>query len=160
MRHRLVATSLALLLPCVLIAAGCRRAPEPVAKLTLTSKQLDFPHGRLVPLELRWEPSQPLPSLPGPSPLVFVHLLDAQGNVARTFDHPLAGRWQPGSPIVDRVPMYHSAIGPALPPGDYRLTVGLYDGKDKRFALTVDGEMLKRQEYVVAQVKVPEVSTS
>src|SRR5688500_20328719 len=38
--------------------------------------------------------------------------------------------------------------------------LGLYDGQKKRFALTVEGEELKRQEYVVAQVKVPEVSTS
>jgi hypothetical protein len=158
MRHRLVAL-LPLLLPCVLLAAGCRRAPEPVAKLTLTSKQIELAHGRLVPLELRWEPTKPLPSLPVAEPLVFVHLLDAQGTVARTFDHPLSGRWQPGSPIVDRVPLYHSAIGPALPAGDYRLTVGLYDGKDERFALAA-GEELKRQEYVVAQVKVPEVSPS
>jgi hypothetical protein len=160
MRHRRLASLPLLLLPCALLAAGCRRAPEPVAKLTLPSKQFELAHGRLVPLELRWEPTKPLPSLPVAAPLVFVHLLDAQGNVARTFDHPLQGRWQPGSQIVDRVPLYHSAIGPALAPGDYRLTVGLYDGKDKRFALTVDGEMLKRQEYVVAQVKVPEVSPS
>ena len=161
MRHRPLAALLPLLLPCVLVlGAGCRRAPEPVAKLTLTSKQIELPHGRLTPLELRWEPSKPLPVLPVSAPLVFVHLLDAEGNVVRTFDHALPGRWQPGVSIVDRVAMYHSAIGPALPAGDYRLTVGLYDGTKKRFALTVDGEELRRQEYAVAQVKVPETSPS
>jgi hypothetical protein len=158
-RRRLLA---ALLVPGLLVAAGCRRAPELVASLTLSSRQIELPHGGVVPLELRWEPAKPLPELPAGvgAPIVFVHLIDAQGNVARTFDHPLPGRWVPGNTIVDRVPLYHSAIGPAMPAGDYRLTVGLYDGQKKRFALTVEGEELKRQEYVVAQVKVPEVSTS
>ena len=153
----------ALLLICAFAAAtGCRRAPELVAKLTLSTKQIDLPHGRMVPLELRWEPSKPLPELAKgvTAPLAFVHLIDAQSNVVRTFDHPLPGRWQVGGTIVDRVALYHSAIGPALPAGDYRLTIGLYDGKKKRFALTVEGEELKRQEYVVAHVKVPDVAAS
>jgi len=110
-----------------------------------------------VPFVLRWELVRPLPA--GTTPVAFVHLLDAQGNVARTFDHALSG-WRVGERAVDRVPLYHSVIGPALPPGDYRLTVGLYDGKDTRFPLQVEGEELRRQEYVLAQVRVPELSAS
>ncbi|HEV8240408.1 MAG TPA: hypothetical protein VGS57_13645 [Thermoanaerobaculia bacterium] len=160
-RQRVIAVLPPALL-CVLVAAGCHRTHEPVAKLTLSEKQFDLPHGRMVPVELRWEPSKPLPELAKgvSAPVAFVHLIDAQGNVVRTFDHPLPGRWQVGGTIADRVALYHSAIGPALPAGDYRLTVGLYDGKDKRFALTLDGEELKRQEYVVAHVKVPDVAAT
>jgi hypothetical protein len=155
MRHRRLAVALPVL---VVALAGCRRSAEPVARLTVTQRQIQLPHGSMVPLELKWQPTVALPA--GTTPLVFVHLLDAQGGVARTFDHPFPGRWITGETIVDQVPLYHSAIGPALPPGDYRLSVGLYDGKEKRFALDVEGEERGRQEYVVAQVRAPELSTS
>jgi hypothetical protein len=154
MRHR----GVAFLLPGLLVVAACSGGHEPVARLVAVERQLDLPHGRMVPFQLRWEPARALPE--GVRAVAFVHLLDAQGNVVRTFDHGLAGRWAVGERLVDRVPLYHSAIGPALPAGDYRLTVGLYDGGKKRFALRVEGEELRRQEYVVAQVHVPEVSAS
>jgi hypothetical protein len=160
MRHRLglcLISCLLLLAACSLLVA-CKRGGEPVARLTVAKRQLELQHGIAAALELRWEPSKALPQ--GVAPVVFVHLLDAQGNVVRTFDHSLAGSWRPGEPIEDRVRLYHSAIGPALPPGDYRLVVGLYDGRADRFALTVEGEEIHRQEYAVAQVKVPELSTA
>jgi hypothetical protein len=159
MRHRSV-RSVVWVLVCLaaVAAAACRRAPEPVARVTVDNRRLELPHGRMVPLELRWEPKKPLGD-GVTAPIVFVHLIDAQGNVARTFDHPLPVRWRVGDAIRDRVPLYHSAIGPALPAGAYRLTFGLYDGKEKRFALAVEGgEELRRQEYVAAQVTVPEVA--
>ncbi len=152
MRHRAVQ-----LLPCLLVLAACGRTSQPVARLTTAEHQLEFPHGRMVPLELRWEPSRPLPA--GARPVAFVHLVDAQGNVVRTFDHDLPGKWATGQTLVDRVALYHSAIGPALPPGPYRLVVGLYDGKETRFSLRVESAAeLHHQEYVLAQVTVPEVS--
>lgn len=148
----------ALLLPCLLALAACPGGREPVARLVAVERQLDLPHGRMVPFQLRWEAARALPA--GVRPVAFVHLLDAQGNVVRTFDHGLVGRWAPGERLVDRVRLYHSAIGPALPAGDYRLTVGLYDGAKKRFPLRVEGEEVRRQEYAMAQVRVPEVSSS
>ncbi|HEV8629352.1 MAG TPA: hypothetical protein VGV61_03475 [Thermoanaerobaculia bacterium] len=161
MRRQLSLTrALAGLVLVGLVAAGllaCRGASEPVARLSLRERQLGFPHGRFLPLELRWEPSRALPA-GTTAPVAFMHLIDAQGNVVRTFDHALPGKWTPGQTLVDVVPMYHSAIGPALPAGDYRLTIGLYDGKSQRFALQVEGEPIHREEYAVAQVRVPEVS--
>lgn len=154
MRHRRVA----FLLPCLLAVAACPGGREPVARLVAVERQLDLPHGRMVRFQLRWEPARALPE--GVRAVAFVHLLDAQGNVVRTFDHGLVGRWAAGGRLVDRVPLYHSAIGPALPSGAYRLTVGLYDGAKKRFPLRVEGEEIRRQEYVMAQVRVPEVSAS
>ena len=158
MRHR--HRPIVFLLPCLLLVAACKRDKEPVATLTLDDRSFELPHGRLVSLGLNWQLTKALPD-DVTKPVVFVHLIDAQGNVARTFDHELPGRWRAGSTVRDRVALYHSAIGPALPAGDYRLTIGLYDGKEKRFALNLpQGEELKRQEYVVAQVKVPETSPS
>lgn len=154
MSHRRIAV----VLPCLLALAACPGGREPVARLVAVERRIDLPHGRLVPFQLRWEPARALPE--GIDPVAFVHLLDSQGNVARTFDHGLPGRWVVGVPLVDRVHLYHSAIGPALPAGDYRLTVGLYDGGRKRFPLQVEGEEIRRQEYVMAQVRVPEVSAS
>ena len=146
----------ALAVACLAVGAGCTRSRQPVASVSAPQTQLELPHGSMLSLELTWQPSQPLPS--GTTPLVFMHLLDAQGNITRTFDHPFPGRWQVGSAVRDRVALYHSAIGPALSPGDYRLTVGLYDGKKERFDLEGAGGEVGKREYVIAQVKAPAVA--
>ena len=75
---------------------------------------------------LRWQAARP----PDRSETVFVHLIGPQGNLVAQHDGlPQAGyaptpTWQPGAPVDDR----HSLLLPAdLPPGDYSLSVGLYD---------------------------------
>jgi hypothetical protein len=61
---------------------------------------------------------------------VFVHLLDAADKLVAGRDTPpLAGRypttiWSPGELIVDE---HKLPLPPELPPGDYRLGLGLYD---------------------------------
>lgn len=73
---------------------------------------------------------------------LFVHVFDAQGNrVAqrdlppRHEDYPTS-HWQPGELVVDRADM---AL-PALPPGEYRLEIGLYNATDgKRLPLEAEG---------------------
>jgi hypothetical protein len=61
---------------------------------------------------------------------VFVHLVDSGGRVLAQFDgHPQGGdyptsRWIPGELIEDTYPVLLPA---ELPPGPYRLFVGLYD---------------------------------
>ncbi|HET7087856.1 MAG TPA: glycosyltransferase family 87 protein [Anaerolineae bacterium] len=72
---------------------------------------------------------------------VFVHLIDAAGNlVAQSDIQPGSGytpttTWTPDQPMLDR----HGLIPPAgLAPGIYRLTVGMYDLEGERLH-TVDG---------------------
>lgn len=65
---------------------------------------------------------------------VFTHLLDAGENVALNADHapPRPSRgWVPGEIIADAVTL---AIPAGLPPGEYRVEVGLYDAADPDFA--------------------------
>jgi hypothetical protein len=142
-------------LALVAALAGCGGESEPVARLSTSQGVIVLPHGVGVSTELRFEPLRPLDE--GKTPLVFAHLLDAEGTVMRTFDHALAGEWRVGELIVDRVPLAQPVLGPALPRGEYRLTVGLYDGGDRRWALQTSGEEVARREYVVARVRVPEL---
>jgi hypothetical protein len=152
MKHA-VAAALASVL---LVGWGCKGPGEPVARLAVPRVEVTLPHGSHLPFELRFEPSRAL-DVEVSRPLVFVHLLDEAGDVVRTFDHPLPGSWRPGEAIVDRFALYQSALAPALPAGDYRLTVGLYDGGQRRWALRTEGEEIARQEYAVARVRVPEI---
>jgi hypothetical protein len=138
----------------LLALAGCRRAEPPVARMMADPVQIDLAHGRAVPLELRWELTDRLQESPV-RPLVFVHLLDDHEGVVRTFDHAFPEPWEPGATVRYDLPLYHSAIAPSLAPGDYRLTVGLYDGARRRWALATEGAEIARNEYVVAQVRVP-----
>jgi hypothetical protein len=60
---------------------------------------------------------------------IFVHLLDAAGNrVAQRDTPPWQGRfptttWRPGTLVVDVNDLY---LPPTLPPGEYRLVIGMY----------------------------------
>src|SRR5436190_21875556 len=99
-RARRAAVALALALAPAL-GLGCHRA-EPVARLAGDAQQLVLPHGRHAGLTLRWEPLTD--TVPGPpTPTVFLHLLDAQRNIVRTFDHDLPAPWRPGQELVDTI---------------------------------------------------------
>jgi 4-amino-4-deoxy-L-arabinose transferase-like glycosyltransferase len=81
--------------------------------------------GGILRLELEWLPAGPV----GERYKVFLQLLNDRGElVAQRDSEPAAGTrptttWQPGESIADR----HGLLLPwDLPPGDYRLIVGLY----------------------------------
>ncbi|MFP3939184.1 MAG: hypothetical protein ACLF0P_02660 [Thermoanaerobaculia bacterium] len=160
---------------------GCAEEPEePVARLRVPRAEVLLPYAASARLETAWRPLTPLGSGParpaGPvEPVVFVHLLDDDGRILRTFDHPFPGPWTPldpgDPPVLDAVELWQSALGPPLPPGRYRLTMGVVDPvKGTRWPLAVDGsadgavdaaggppgEPVDRGEYAVATVVVPE----
>src|SRR4051812_41178398 len=66
-----------------LVALGCHRE-QPVARVAAESARIQFPHGRHTEITLHWEPLVALPG--GVAPVAFLHLLDAQHNIVRTFD--------------------------------------------------------------------------
>ncbi|HEX9370031.1 MAG TPA: glycosyltransferase family 39 protein [Roseiflexaceae bacterium] len=61
--------------------------------------------------------------------VLYVHLLDALGNLVAQRDLPLrhedypTSKWAPGELVADRADF----LLPPLPPGDYRVDVGVYD---------------------------------
>jgi len=147
--------ALALLALCVLPGAfGCRPAERPVASLETSPSKLELAWPRFVELDIRLRASAPLVDVIG-RPLVFLHLLDEPGSVVRTFDHPLPDDWQVGREYAYTVRLYQSALADPLPPGDYLLSLGLYDPEVGRFALEVDGRELGRKEYQIGTVRVP-----
>lgn len=116
---------------------------------------MTLPHGSFVPVELTWTMGRAVPQ--GSASLAFVHLMDGDGVVRRTFDHGVAGGWAAGESRVETLPLYHSAIGPALAAGRYDLVVGVTDGEGTRWPLSTDGQPAGRMEYSVASVDVPEL---
>ncbi|MCB9109522.1 MAG: hypothetical protein H6633_35595 [Anaerolineales bacterium] len=88
-------------------------------------------HGPLQPnetltLAVTWQPMLPLAD----NLKVFVHLVDPNGNVVAQFDgYPQNGsyptpQWMPGEIIQDAYPIL---LPDNLPPGPYRVYLGLYD---------------------------------
>ena len=146
-----------LLLPvtlCLLIAAtGCsKEAPTPVGQLEVSPKSVTLGAGEIKTVKLKWTPTAPLEGVKG-TPTVFVHLLDDSGEVVRTFDHPLPQTWTVGTPISYDIDVFQSAVAPPLPPGKYRLTVGLFDQENQRWALAGLGEEIAKREYQAAEVE-------
>src|SRR6185295_19426331 len=108
------------------LAAACKKNEAPVGKLEVAPVQVTLPPSEVQKIQLTWTPSAPLGS---DSATVFVHLLDGEKKVVRTYDHPFPQSWTVGTPVTDEVKVFQSAIAPPLAAGKYTLTVGLY-GKD------------------------------
>ena len=151
-----------LLLPLLALSLGvlaCGEEEEnPVARLDVTPRQLRLGFPEVQPLQLAWTPTAELEGLSS-QPMVFIHLLDEKKKVVRTFDHPFPQKWRSGVPVRYEAKLFQSQLAPALSPGTYTLTVGLYEGK-RRWDLAGLGERVDRSEYVAAQVTVPSESTA
>jgi hypothetical protein len=132
-------------------AWSCDKAPQPVARVSATPSTVEIPYPGYANLELEWDMQAPLDAIEG-RPLVFVHLIDGDGSVKRTFDHTLPFDWEPGASRSYAIPLYQSALAPPLEAGTYRLTLGLYDASGKRWAFEESGEAVANLEYLVASV--------
>lgn len=146
------AARVAALAVALLAAAGCGEPAEPVARVRAESAELSLPYPQATEVTLSWQVLAPVEAAGG-RPTVFVHLLDDEGAVVRTFDHPFPRDWQPGAEVSYPLTVHQSMLGPPLPQGTYRLTLGLYEGPE-RWALDA-GDDLGRMEYEVARVEVP-----
>jgi 4-amino-4-deoxy-L-arabinose transferase-like glycosyltransferase len=81
--------------------------------------------GQPVQINLYWRGLAPM----GVNYALFIHVVGPDGQRVAQRDLPLryedypSSRWAPGELVIDRADMGL----PALPPGDYRLLIGLYD---------------------------------
>lgn len=134
------------------LLGGCGASDAPIGRLEPgpVPEALGFPDWS--PLDLRWELGDTLPG-DGAGATVFVHLLDSEGHVVRTFDHPFPAAWGPGIEAEEAIDLYQSALGPPLPEGPYALTAGLVSADGTRLPLDVDGEDRGRYEYVLGSVE-------
>ena len=145
------------ILALALCASGCGDddAP-PVARVTASPRVVRLGFPEVQTLHLEWQPAAPLEGVSG-QPTVFLHLRDAEDKVLRTFDHPFPQPWRQGEPVAYDAKLYQSLLSPPLAPGKYRLTLGLYEGKE-RWPLDGLGEPVDRREYLAAEVEVPSTS--
>lgn len=107
-------------------------------------------------LVLYWETAMPLTD----SYHRFVHLLDENGELISQADGtPLDGwlptnRWQPNVQIVEKVAIN---LSPDLPPGSYRLTIGMYTFPQiQRLAATdAGGSRWPNDAILLQEINVP-----
>jgi len=130
---------------------GCEKSSEPVASVRIEPSQVQLPYPGFAKVELTWDLAAPLDEVSG-DPLVFVHLLDGEGNVERTFDHDLPFDWQAGTSQSYEITLFQSALGPPLDSGEYRLSLGLYEAGGQRWTLSDSGEEVSQLEYLLATV--------
>jgi hypothetical protein len=138
---------------CLVASAGCRRDGRPVGRVEVAPQSLRLGYPEVRELSLAWEPLAPLSDRPV-APVVFLHLIDGEGRVVRTFDHPFPEAWRPRAPARYAVALYQSALAPPLPAGSYALTLGLYRPGGQRGPLETAAPPRGRHEYEVARVEV------
>lgn len=83
----------------------------------------DSASGHTLPMLLYWQVQAP----PAGNTMPFVHLEDGWGYrwaQAESFAYP-AEQWRPGDVVVQQVEV---PLRPGMPPGDYQLKVGFFDG--------------------------------
>ncbi|MEJ2084258.1 MAG: hypothetical protein P8Y44_01095 [Acidobacteriota bacterium] len=132
---------------------GCPSAEAPVGEIRVEPEQVELPYPGFATVRLNWNMQADL----GPNandPMVFVHLLDSGGGVARTFDHPLPAEWIAGEQVEYSIDLYQSALAPPLSDGTYRLTLGLYDTTGMRWPLSSAFGPAAGTEYQVGEVVV------
>lgn len=151
-----------LLLPLLALSFAIFACSEddgpPVARVAVTPAQIHLGFPEVQTFQLTWTPTAELEGLSS-QPMVFVHLLDDNKKLVRTFDHPFPQKWRVGTPVTYDAKLFQSQLSPPLSPGTYSVTLGLYEGK-RRWALEGLGERVDRAEYVAAQVQVPSESTA
>lgn len=111
--------------------------------------------GATLALTLYWQAGGPV----SPPQKVFVHLVGPDGQIHGQRDNqPLLARrptdgWQPGEVLADPYLVY---VEPTAPPGDYVLTIGMYDPASgaRLPAFDADGERLPEDRVVLGQVQV------
>lgn len=131
------------------LAAGCGPG-EPVAGLSVEPVDLLLAYPETARIEATWTPAAPLDR-----PIAFVHLLNDQGELVRTFDLPFSGGWRPGEEVVQPIQLWQSALAPPLPAGVYELTMGVVDSRGRRPPLVAAGREVDEGEYAMARVEVP-----
>jgi len=100
-------------------------------ELTHAHTRLVVRAGQVLPLQLTWRALTP----PAGDYVVFAQLLGPDGSlVAQRDERPLGGyrpthTWTTGEVVGDRLGLL---LPPDLPPGDYRLIVGMYDSATGR----------------------------
>ncbi len=147
-------------LPILLLVAtaglailGCAQQQEPVGRLSASAGEVELGYPGVAKVDLSWEMVSALDGLEG-EPIVFLHLLDAQGNILRTFDHDFPAAWTAGGEHSYTVPIYQSALAPPLDEGSYPLTAGLYDRAGHRWSLESAGREIAEGEYELTSVVV------
>lgn len=152
----------AVLAPALVLALLCGGCggddADPVADLTASPSTMELPYGTYRDLALEWSTHAELDGLEG-TPRLFLHLLDDEGELVRTFDQDLPGEWRAGREARQEARIYQSLLAPPLPPGAYTLTAGLYDAAGNRWALGGLGEAVAEREYRLATVEVPSGSS-
>jgi hypothetical protein len=142
-----------ILTPAVVVLGffACSPAKIPVAELSIEPQEIVMPYPQFVNVSLDWRITGTLGDAAG-QPRVFLHLVDADGEVVRTFDHDFPRRFETGAEVGYSVELSQSALVPALADGEYALTAGLYDSAGTRWPLVVDGEEVAENEYRIATV--------
>lgn len=114
----------------------------------------EFQAGGVLGLRSFWQVEQPFDH----DYLIFVHVIDANGGRPTQRDAaPWQGRfptttWRPGTLVVDTNDVY---LPPGLPPGEYRVIMGLYRPTDgSRPPATQDGTPLPDSQVEVARFRV------
>ena len=125
----------------------------PLALIEAKSPATTVAPGGQIPVELLWQAAD----APGEPLVVVTQLQDAAGRVAAGLEaQPLDGRyptqnWAAGELVRDR----HTLSLPAdLPPGAYRLIVGLYRAADRTRLERRTGLLGKSDHWVVTTVDV------
>jgi hypothetical protein len=131
--------------------ARVRFGPLMLLEAATPARQLS--PGDEAPLEITWQAAQ----APGESYVVVVQLLDGGGQVRAGLEQPPLGGWYDttgwaaGEIVRDR---HRLALPRDLPPGSYRLAIGVYRASDRVRLTTPAGLFGQRDVYEVAQIAV------
>lgn len=127
------------------------RLAPPVAELRVDVDEVPLAYASSARIPVEWQSLRPFDP-PSGSPSLFVHLLDSNGHLLRTFDSPLPEDWAEAD---DPIEIWQSALAEPLPAGSYRLTSGIHDAATgRRWRLKTSASEIDGGEYEIAVIEI------
>ncbi len=128
-------------------------APDPgppLAELRAGVAERPLVHASSTRIPVEWKSLGEL-DLPSPSPYLFVHIAEGDGNVLRTFDREMPS----ASAQLEYIEIWQSALAEPLPSGSYRLITGLYDvATGRQWQVETNGTQIDDGKYEIAVIEV------
>ncbi len=133
------------------VSCGPSDLGPPVAALEFPAAGVPLAHASSATIDLAWTPLEPLDP-PDATPFLFVHLLDGDGRMHRTFDRAISGDFDSAEGSLE---IWQTALSEPLEAGSYRLTAGVYDvATGRRWRLRTSAEEIDEGEYEIATIEV------
>ena len=123
------------------LLSGCEEPEESIGTAVIEPAEIQLGYPGFANYQITWSPTS-APTEAAGDLRASVHLVNADGETLRTFDHAIDFDWASGTTEIRERMLFQSALAPPLAEGEYRLRVGLYDSS-REWAISINEPVVR-----------------